>query len=105
MMNLIFVNEMAQQWLIIYMNDMAIHTKPHPDKTPKWHLEWHWTYIKRVLSHLKEYNLYLKLEKWSFKQPNIKFLGVMLKQGTVQMDDKKIKKVKNWEPPKMIIEV
>jgi len=38
----------------------------------------------------------LKPEKCTFKQPAIEFLGVKVDQGTVQMDDTKIAKVKNW---------
>jgi hypothetical protein len=33
MMNLIFSEEIAEQWLMVYMDDMAIHTKKKPDET------------------------------------------------------------------------
>jgi len=40
-----------------------------------------------------------------FKQPKIEFLGVNVDQGTVQMDNTKIAKVKNWITPYNIREV
>jgi len=39
MMNLVFASEIAEQWLTIYMDDMAIHTAKLPDKSDKQHLE------------------------------------------------------------------
>jgi len=40
-----------------------------------------------------------------FKQPAIKFLGVKVNQGMVQMDDTKIAKVQNWITPNSITKV
>jgi len=61
--------------------------------------------VGQILAKLKEYNLFLKPEKCTFEQPTIKFLGVKVDQGTVQMDDTKIAKVKNWITPHNVTEV
>ena len=37
MMNLIFAQEMAESWLTIYMDDMAIHTQKGEEKTEQTH--------------------------------------------------------------------
>jgi hypothetical protein len=91
MMNTIFREEMAQKWLTIYMDDMAIHTSKKEDETDEEHLQWHRTYVKIVLQRLEDHNLYLKPEKCTFEQPNIEFLGVRIENGTIQMDESKIK--------------
>jgi RNase H-like domain found in reverse transcriptase len=52
-----------------------------------------------------EHNLFLKLEKCSFEQSSIEFLGVQITQGEVQMDDTKVEKVRNWRPPTNVTEV
>ncbi len=39
MMNTIFRTEVAQGWLLVYMDDIAIHTKPEPNETEQQHLE------------------------------------------------------------------
>jgi Reverse transcriptase (RNA-dependent DNA polymerase) len=41
MMNTIFQPEVAQGWLSVYMDDMAIHTKPCTNETEEQHLQWH----------------------------------------------------------------
>jgi len=78
---------------------MAIHTAKLPEETDEQHLQRHHELVKRILAKLQEHNLFLKLEKCTFKQPTIEFLGVNVNQGTVQMDDTKIVKVRNWITP------
>ena len=39
MMNSVFAPEIAEQWLTIYMDDMAIHTAKLPDETEDQHLQ------------------------------------------------------------------
>jgi len=94
MMNSVFAPEIAEQWLTIYMDDMAIHTAKLPNKSDKQHLRRHRKLVNRILTKLQEHNLFLKPEKCTFEQPKIKFLGVNVDQGMVQMDDTKIEKVK-----------
>jgi hypothetical protein len=41
MMNSIFANEIAEKWLTVYMDNMAIHTKRQPGETEEQHVQWH----------------------------------------------------------------
>ena len=83
MMNTIFASEMAEGWLTIYMDDMAIHTKPKLGEMEGQHRERHRQKVGKVLSILQHHNLFLKLEKCTFKQPSIDFLGIVVNQGEV----------------------
>jgi hypothetical protein len=76
MMNLIFSEEIAEQWLTVYMDDMAIHTKKKPGETELQHILCHRSYVSRILAKLLKNNLFLKPEKCTFEQPSIEFLGV-----------------------------
>jgi RNase H-like domain found in reverse transcriptase/Reverse transcriptase (RNA-dependent DNA polymerase)/Integrase zinc binding domain/Chromo (CHRromatin Organisation MOdifier) domain len=105
MMNSIFSEEIAEKWLTVYMDDMAIHTRCNPEETEEQHVQRHRNYVKRILAKLMEHNLFLKPEKCSFEQPSIEFLGVRVMQGQVQMDDTKIEKVRNWKRPTNVTEV
>jgi Reverse transcriptase (RNA-dependent DNA polymerase) len=105
MINSVFANEIAEKWLTVYMDDMAIHTERWPEETEQQHVQRHRIYVKRILVKLMEHNLFLKPEKCSFEQPSIEFLGVQITQGEVQMDDTKVEKVRNWRPPTNITEV
>ena len=104
-MNSIFASEIAQAWLTVYMDDMAIHTCKRENETNEQHLERHHSYVRIILAKLKEHNLFLKLEKCTFEQMSIEFLGVTVDQGTVQMDHKKVEKVRNWPTPTNVTEV
>ena len=58
-----------------------------------------------MLEKLKKHDLYLKPEKCVFDQTRIKFLGVILEGGTVQMDPAKVKSVADWPPPQNVTDI
>jgi Reverse transcriptase (RNA-dependent DNA polymerase) len=105
MMNSIFSEEIAEHWLTIYMDDMAIHTKKMENETELQHILRHRFYVSRILAKLLKHNLFLKPEKCTFEQPSIEFLGVRVSEGMVNMDDVKVEKVRKWLPPSNVIEV
>ena len=96
-MNAIFTEEIAEGWLIVYMDDILIATKDD--------LQFHEKCIHRMLEKLKQHDLYLKPEKCAFEQHKIEFLGVILKDRTVQMDPVKVKGVADWSPPQNITDI
>jgi hypothetical protein len=105
MMNSIFSEEIAEQWLTVYMDDMAIHTKRRPEESELQHVLRHRSYVSRILAKLLKHNLFFKPEKCSFEQPSIEFLGVRVTAGAVHMDDVKVEKVRKWLPPTNVTEV
>jgi hypothetical protein len=66
MMNKIFRMEVAQEWLSVYMDDIAIDTKPLNGETEQQHEQWHKQLIHQILKKLEKHNLYLKPEKCEF---------------------------------------
>jgi hypothetical protein len=58
-----------------------------------------------VLDILKQHDLYLKPEKCAFEQEEIDYLGVIVGQGTLKMDPKKIQGIADWSPPTMVTKV
>jgi hypothetical protein len=46
MINSIFANEIAEKWLTVYMDDMAIHTQHQDSETEEQHIQRHRIYIK-----------------------------------------------------------
>ena len=97
MMNVIFAKEIAEGWLIVYMDDILVATKDNQ--------EFHDQCIHWMLKKLKKHNLYLKPEKCVFDQKRIEFLGVILEGGMVQMDPAKVKGIADWPPPKNITDI
>jgi hypothetical protein len=66
MMNEIFRMEVAQGWLLVYMDNIVIHTKPLNGETEQQHKQQHKQLIHQVLKKLEEHNLYIKPEKCEF---------------------------------------
>jgi hypothetical protein len=88
MINEIFATELREGWVLVYMDDILIHTDSD--------LANHRSCVHRILDKLKKHDLYLKPEKCLFEKEEVEFLGVVLKGGTIQMDPTKIKGVAYW---------
>ena len=87
------------------MDDIAIHTAKHPHKTKEQHITCHREYVHQMLDKLEEHDLYLKPEKCQFKKDKIKYLGVIIGKGHLQMSLKKLQGITDWSPPKNPTEV
>ena len=90
-MNHIFADYIQEKWLKVYMDDMGIHTK---DDLPLHHER-----TRKVLLRLREHGLTVKLSKTTFDTPRIEFLGMIIGQGEIKMDPKKIKAIREWKAP------
>ena len=76
---------------IIYMDDILIFSDD---------LATHQLITRHVLSVLKVNNLYLKPEKCTFEALEVEYLGVIVSQGQLKMDLKKIEAILHWPTPK-----
>ena len=91
LMNHIFANMIAEKWLKIYMDDIDIHTKDN--------LTLHHERTRCVLLWLWEHGLSLKISKYIFDAPRMEFLEMIIEQGKVEMDPKKLDAIQSWKPP------
>jgi len=90
----IFQEEVAQGWLCIYMDNMIIATED--DEVL------HELHINHILDKLEKFNLFLKPEKCKFHQCEVKYLGVLISNGTVKMDPIKVQGIADWPTPQTI---
>ena len=60
---------------------------------------------KRVLQRMKELNLYLKLEKCSFNISEVKYLGMIVKPGSLAMDPVKVAGMADWPIPSTVKDI
>jgi hypothetical protein len=97
MINSIFLEEVREGWLTVYMDDMLIHTNDN--------VMIHRKAVHRVLDKLQKHDLFLKQEKCLFEQRRMEFLGIVLENGTIQMDPAKIQGVADWPRPKSVRDV
>ena len=90
MMDHIFVIQVGEGWIIIYMDDILvcdITRKGIKDKT------------RKVLEILKENDLYLKPEKCVFEATRIEYLGYVIEEGKIMMYPVKVKGIVDWPAP------
>lgn len=68
-------------------------------------LEEHVQHLKQVFQVLRENELYIKLEKCSFAQQEVEFLGHKIKDGKLMMDPAKVQAIQEWKPPTKVPEL
>ncbi|XP_053575173.1 uncharacterized protein LOC128664360, partial [Bombina bombina] len=89
-----FVNEIFRDFLnifvIIYLDDILIFSQNHQD---------HVHHVKKVLQRLREFHLFAKLEKCSFHQKSIPFLGYVISASGFEMDPTKLSAILDWPRP------
>nr|XP_009769533.1 PREDICTED: uncharacterized protein LOC104220373 [Nicotiana sylvestris] len=81
------------EFVVVYLDDIVVYSKT---------LEEHLMHLRKVLSRLREHELYAKLSKCSFAQKQIDFLGHVIEEGWIKMDKQKIHAITDWPPPKDI---
>ena len=76
-----------------FVNDVLIKTEIE---------EGHDKIVEEVLKKLVKNDLYIKLEKCTWKIEKVNFLGVVIDQGKIKMEEDKVAGVLNWAVPKMV---
>ena len=92
-MNHIFGDLIVEGWLIIYMDDILIHSNNQ---------ELHTEQTRKILECLQKHILFLKLEKCFFNKAEIEYLGIIVKEGHVGMDPVKLAAIQKWKPPSSV---
>ena len=67
--------------------------------------EGHDEIVAKVLKRLEENDLYVKPEKCSWKTSKVNFLGVVMGQGKIEMEEEKVEGVLNWPVPRTVRDV
>ena len=80
-MNDIFRHEIAEGWVVIYMDNILVFSKNEKE---------HEVHVQRILAKLWEHKLSLKPEKCWFSKREIKFLGLIISKDSIRMDPGKV---------------
>ena len=75
---------------MVYMDDIAIHTKRNPGETETQHLERHRGLVREMLAILHKNDLFLNIDKCQFEQTEVNYLGVHVGGQQVQMEEAKV---------------
>ncbi|XP_010317466.2 uncharacterized protein [Solanum lycopersicum] len=79
--------------VVVYIDDIFIYSRT---------LEEHINHLSLVLSQLRKYTLYVKIEKCEFDQEEIKFFGHLVTKNQVRMDPKKVQDIVDWQAPRHV---
>ncbi len=90
MMNDIFKDLIASGTVTVYLDDILIMSKTKEE---------HCRITHKVLKVLQKNKLFLKAEKCEFDTLETKYLGVIISEGSIQMDPVKIQGIAEWPIP------
>nr|GFA63029.1 hypothetical protein [Tanacetum cinerariifolium] len=74
------------KFIVVYLDDIVVYSHT---------LEDHFLHLKQVLQVLRDNELYVKLEKCSFAQDEVKFLGHKIKDGGLMMEGANINAIQD----------
>ena len=83
-------------FVLVYMDDILIFSGSEEDH--KKHLD---AFFKR----LQEHQVYLKLSKCQFFLKQVKWLGFIIDEEGIRVDQEKVEVVRKFEPPKTVTDV
>jgi len=84
------------KFVVVYFDDILVYSKC---------LEKHLEHLKFVLHVLRKEKLYANLEKCTFCQDHVVFLGFVVNSSRVHVDKEKIKAIQEWLTSKSVSEV
>ena len=84
------------RFVMVYFDDILIYIRSKEE---------HLSYLREVLTVLQENKLYVNLKKGSFMTNKLLFLGYVVSADGIQVDEEKIKIIRDWPTLKTVIEV
>jgi len=95
MINNVF-RDMLDRCVVVYIDDILVYSNT---------MEEHIQHVRSVLRRLIQHQLYAKAEKCEFHLTTTSFLGYIISQEGVAMDDQKVRAVVDWPQPHTLKEL
>ena len=95
MMDNIFADMIDENFIIVYMDDIFLFA---PDEITLAEN------TKRVLARLQENDLFLKPTKCEFNKTRVEYLGMVIEEGKISMDPRKLRGIQDWPSPTTVKE-
>jgi hypothetical protein len=85
--------ELFDNIMVVYIDDILVYNNP---------MEEHVEHLQKMFQRLRENKLYVKFEKCEFGVTEADFLGHKITQEGLKMNDRKVKVILDWEPPRSV---
>lgn len=95
-MNDIFIIEIKDGWILIYIDDILIFSDNLDNLRQK---------TLKVLDKLRKNNLFLKLEKCVFEATEVEYLGMVISENKIAMEPSKLAGIADWPAPTTVKQV
>lgn len=84
------------QFVVVYLDDIIIYN---------FTLKEHAKHLRVIFQVERENQLYVKKEKCSFTLNKVHFIGHNIQGGKLNMEERKVQAIKEWDPPTKVIEL
>ncbi len=79
--------------MVIYIDDILVYNNFMEERVE---------HVRKMFQRLKDNKLYFKFEKCEIKVMEVDFLGHRITQESLKMDDRKVKAILDWKPPRSV---
>ena len=90
------LKEFIGKFVIIYLVDILVFSQTREE---------HLRHLQYVMDKLQQEKLLINLQKCTFMQEELVYLGFVVSQEGLKMDQEKVKEIVEWPSPKNVFEV
>ena len=95
-----FINDIFRDildiFVVVYLDDILIFSKDEAS---------HQQHVEEVLNRLQKHQLFINPKKCTWHQPEVDFLGFIISEKGIRMEESKVKVIHDWEAPKNVHDV